>query len=71
MANILFICGSLNQMTQMHQVARHFMDEHECYFTPYYGDGIVNLFAKMAGWISQCWADDIKGKPTNIFPATA
>lgn len=50
MANILFICGSLNQTTQMHQVARHSMDEHDCYFTPYYGDGIVNLFAKM-GWL--------------------
>ena len=50
MGNILFICGSLNQTTQMHAIARNLMDDHSCYFTPYYGDGIVNLFAKM-GWL--------------------
>ena len=43
MGNILFICGSLNQTTQMHKIAHHSMKEHDCYFTPYYGDGIVNL----------------------------
>jgi hypothetical protein len=51
MGNILFICGSLNQTTQMHKIARHSMKEHDCYFTPYYGDGLVNLFAKM-GWLN-------------------
>jgi hypothetical protein len=51
MGNILFICGSLNQTTQMHQVALHAMKEHDCYFTPYYGDGIVNLLAKI-GWLN-------------------
>lgn len=50
MGNILFICGSLNQTTQMHAIARNLMDDHSCYFTPYYGDGIENLFAKM-GWL--------------------
>jgi hypothetical protein len=51
MANILFICGSLNQTTQMHKIARHSMKEHDCYFTPYYGDGIVNIAAKI-GWLN-------------------
>jgi hypothetical protein len=50
MGNILFICGSLNQTTQMHAIARNLMDDHNCYFTPYYGDGIEDLFAKM-GWL--------------------
>ena len=51
MGNILFICGSLNQTTQMHAIARGLMKDHDCYFTPYYGDGIVNLSAKM-GWLN-------------------
>ena len=43
--NILFICGSLNQTTQMHLIAQQ-MREYNCYFTPYYADGIENLVAK-------------------------
>jgi len=50
MGNVLFICGSLNQTTQMHAIARYLMKEHDCYFTPYYGDGIVRLFAKLS-WL--------------------
>jgi len=34
---ILFICGSLNQTTQMCQIARE-LPEYEHAFTPYYGD---------------------------------
>ena len=49
MANILFICGSLNQTTQMHAIARK-MKEHNCYFTPYYADGVIDLIARM-GWL--------------------
>ncbi|MDO9300371.1 MAG: hypothetical protein Q7T89_03270 [Anaerolineales bacterium] len=51
MGNILFIGGSLNQTTQMHAVARNLMKENNCYFTPYYGDGVVNLLAKI-GWLN-------------------
>ncbi len=40
MKKILFICGSINQTTQMHQIALH-MTDYECYFTPYYGDGLI------------------------------
>jgi hypothetical protein len=34
---ILFICGSINQTTQMHQIARE-LPEYEHAFTPYYGN---------------------------------
>ena len=37
---ILFICGSLNQTTQMHAVARE-LPEFEHRFTPYYGHGVI------------------------------
>ncbi len=43
--NILFICGSLNQTTQMHQIAQQ-MSEYNCFFAPYYADGIEDLAAK-------------------------
>jgi len=43
--NILFIGGSLNQTTMMHQISKH-LSEHECYFTPYYADGLISLVAK-------------------------
>ena len=42
---ILFICGSLNQTTMMHKIATQFPAD-ECYFTPYYSDGIVKFFSK-------------------------
>lgn len=42
---ILFICGSLNQTTIMHQIANH-LNEHDCYFTPYYGDSIVKALSE-------------------------
>jgi len=42
---ILFICGSLNQTTMMHRISRELQD-HECYFTPYYADGLLKWLAK-------------------------
>src|SRR5208337_2164585 len=45
MKKILFICGSLNQTTQMHQIARHLTD-CDCYFTPYYGDGLIKTLTR-------------------------
>ena len=44
--NILFIGGSLNQTTMMHDISRYFPDE-EVYFTPYYGDGYIHLLRRM------------------------
>lgn len=37
---VLFICGSLNQTTMMHQISQH-LGNYDCYFTPYYGDGWI------------------------------
>jgi hypothetical protein len=41
---ILFVGGSLNQTTMMHAVARH-LPEHDCAFSPFYGDGLVRALA--------------------------
>src|SRR5262252_445144 len=35
---VLFICGSINQTTQMHQIAQQLV-ECDCFFTTYYDDG--------------------------------
>jgi hypothetical protein len=43
---ILFICGSMNQTTQMHQVSRH-LAEYEHAFTPFYCDGVQELMRRM------------------------
>lgn len=37
---ILFICGTKNQTTMMHKIAAHLAD-HDCWFTPYYTDGLL------------------------------
>lgn len=50
MKKLLFICGSLNQTTQMHQIAQHLLGKYDCYFTPYYADGIEDFAAQM-GWL--------------------
>lgn len=42
---ILFICGSLNQTTMMHKIAQH-LSNYECYFTPYYADGIEDILGR-------------------------
>jgi hypothetical protein len=46
MEKILFICGSLNQTTMLHKISRH-MTEYDCYFSPYYTDGIADLAGRM------------------------
>lgn len=42
---ILLICGSLNQTTMMYKISQELSD-FDCYFTPYYGDGIIDIFAR-------------------------
>ena len=42
---ILYICGSINQTTQMHQVARQ-LPEHDAFYTPYYDDGTLDLLRR-------------------------
>lgn len=39
---ILFICGSLNQTSMMHQISQH-LGNYDCCFTPYYGDGYIKF----------------------------
>jgi hypothetical protein len=43
---VLFICGSMNQTTQMHQISVH-LSEYEQAFTPYYCDGLDEVFRKL------------------------
>jgi hypothetical protein len=43
---VLFICGSINQTTQMHQIASE-LPEYDHYFTPYYADRIWDLARKL------------------------
>src|SRR3954453_2583598 len=45
---ILFICGSMNQTTQMHQIARE-LPEYEHWFSPYYTQGLLERFRKRGG----------------------
>ncbi len=42
---VLFICGSINQTSMMHQISMH-MKDYEHYFTPYYADGFIRYLAR-------------------------
>src|SRR4030042_2806742 len=42
---IFFICGSMNQTTQMHQISKH-LPEYEHAFSPYYCDGLHEIFRR-------------------------
>jgi hypothetical protein len=37
---ILFVCGSMNQTTQMHQISEHLAD-YDQWFTPFFSDGLL------------------------------
>jgi len=43
---IFFICGSMNQTTQMHQVSEH-LREYEHAFSPFYVDGVDEVLRKL------------------------
>ncbi len=43
---ILFIGGSLNQTRMTHAVAQCLEEDYDCYFTPYYCDGLFKLMAR-------------------------
>jgi len=43
---IFFICGSMNQTTQMHQVSEHLRD-HEQSFSPYYVHGFDEILRRL------------------------
>jgi hypothetical protein len=44
--NILFICGTMNQTTQMHAIARE-LPEHNCFFTPIYLEGFTYILNRL------------------------
>ncbi len=44
-SRVLFICGSINQTTQLHQIADQ-LPEVEPFFTPYYGGPILDFARK-------------------------
>lgn len=50
MSKILLIGGSLNQTTQMHQVAQQLAD-HDCFFAPFYAEGVIDWAAHL-GWLN-------------------
>jgi hypothetical protein len=43
---IFFICGSMNQTTQMHQISTH-LAEYEHAFSPYYCDGLDEIIRRL------------------------
>src|ERR1700726_2778340 len=43
---ILFICGSMNQTTQMHQISLQ-LSLYEQAFSPYYCDGIDEIYRRL------------------------
>ena len=49
MHKILFIGGSLNQTTMMFQIARE-LKEFDCWYSPFYNDGIFGKMAQL-GWL--------------------
>src|SRR5262245_4340082 len=50
MRKILFIGGSLNVTTMMHQIAGH-LEKHDCRFTPFYIDGPLLIALKRLGML--------------------
>lgn len=43
---ILYICGTINQTTQMHSISKE-LPEYDAYFTPFYSDGIEELLRQL------------------------
>jgi len=45
-SRIIFICGSMNQTTQMHQVSGY-LPEYDHFFSPYYCDGLHEMLRRL------------------------
>lgn len=43
---ILFIVGTHNQTTMMHQIYMHLKEAYDCYFSTYYADGFIRYLAE-------------------------
>lgn len=50
---VLLVGGSLNQTKMCHTVARYLQEEYDCFFTPYYAEGLMHLMAQR-GWLDFC-----------------
>lgn len=50
---ILFIVGSPNQTTQMHQISAFFDKDYDCYFTQFYTLNYIGLFLKKIGFFDR------------------
>jgi hypothetical protein len=46
MKKVLYICGSMNQTTQMHKISLE-LPEHEAYFTPFFATGFLEFLNKL------------------------
>lgn len=46
---ILFTTGSMNQITQMHQIHSYLCDQYECYFSQFFDDHLIVVAAQKAG----------------------
>jgi hypothetical protein len=62
LSRILFIGGSLNVTTMMHQISRH-LSQHECRFTPFYVDGPVLSTLRRLGMLEHTV---VSGKPRSL-----
>jgi hypothetical protein len=58
---ILFICGSRNQTTQMHQIARE-LAEYEHAFTPYYGNRDFDFFKRVGALEATIGGNKLTGR---------
>ncbi len=49
---VLFICGTMNTTTMMHEISKYLQD-YDCYFTHMYADGLLDFLAKneMLGFV--------------------
>jgi len=61
---ILFICGSMNQTTQMHQISRHLTDYQQA-FTPFYCDGMLEAMRRLNAWSSRSSAPSSRSAATS------
>jgi hypothetical protein len=59
--NVLFICGSINQTTQMHQIARE-LPEVDARFSPYYGDVGFEIARRLGALESTIGGDKLRGR---------
>jgi hypothetical protein len=57
----LFICGSINQTTQMHQIARE-LPEVDASFTPYYGDLDFEIMRRLGMLESTIGGNKLRGR---------